>query len=61
MTVDGVGEWCTGTLGRAKGNKITLDRELVFPHSVDLLYSAFTAYCGFEVNEGEYELIDLPP
>ncbi|MHC4941390.1 MAG: carbamoyltransferase family protein [Planctomycetota bacterium] len=61
MTVDGVGEWCTGTLGRAKGNKITLDKELVFPHSVGLLYSAFTAYCGFEVNEGEYKLMGMAP
>ncbi|MBU0755955.1 MAG: hypothetical protein KJ645_12500, partial [Planctomycetes bacterium] len=61
MTVDGVGEWCTGTLGHAKGNRITLDKELVFPHSVGLLYSAFTAYCGFEVNEGEYKLMGMAP
>jgi len=61
MTVDGVGEWCTGTLGRAKGNRITLEKELVFPHSVGLLYSAFTAYCGFEVNEGEYKLMGMAP
>jgi carbamoyltransferase len=61
MTVDGVGEWCTGTLGRAKDNKITIDKELVFPHSVGLLYSAFTAYCGFEVNEGEYKLMGMAP
>ncbi len=61
MTVDGVGEWCTGTMGMAEGNKIKLEKELVFPHSVGLLYSAFTAYCGFEVNEGEYKLMGMAP
>jgi carbamoyltransferase len=61
LTVDGVGEWCTGTMGVAEGNRIKLNKELVFPHSVGLLYSAFTAYCGFEVNEGEYKLMGMAP
>jgi carbamoyltransferase len=61
MTVDGAGEWTTGTMGVGDGSTITLDKELRFPHSIGLLYSAFTAYCGFEVNEGEYKLMGLAP
>jgi carbamoyltransferase len=61
LTVDGAGEWTTGTLGVGKGNRIKITREMRFPHSVGLLYSAFTAYCGFEVNEGEYKLMGMAP
>jgi carbamoyltransferase len=61
LTVDGVGEWTTGATGFGKGTQIRLDREMRFPHSVGLLYSAFTAYCGFEVNEGEYKLMGMAP
>jgi carbamoyltransferase len=61
LTVDGVGEWATTTIGHGKGNKITLLKELHFPHSVGLLYSAFTYYTGFMVNSGEYKLMGLAP
>lgn len=61
LTVDGVGEWATTTLGFGEGNRVTLLRELRFPHSLGLLYSAFTAYCGFRVNSGEYKLMGLAP
>ncbi len=61
LTVDGVGEWATATFGRGKGNKISLDHEIRFPHSLGLLYSAFTYYCGFKVNSGEYKLMGLAP
>ena len=61
LTVDGVGEWATATIGQGKGNTITTLRELHFPHSIGLLYSAFTYYCGFRVNEGEYKLMGLAP
>ena len=61
LTVDGAGEWTTGTLGVGKGNRIRIVKEMRFPHSVGLLYSAFTAYCGFEVNEGEYKLMGMAP
>ncbi|HVL97732.1 MAG TPA: carbamoyltransferase [Egibacteraceae bacterium] len=61
LTLDGVGEWATTTLGVGRGNQITLDAELRFPHSLGLLYSAFTAYCGFKVNSGEYKLMGLAP
>lgn len=61
LTVDGVGEWATGTMGAGEGSRITLKKEIHFPHSVGLLYSAFTAYCGFEVNEGEYKLMGMAP
>ena len=61
LTVDGVGEWATTTIGHGKGNSITMLRELHFPHSLGLLYSAFTAYCGFKVNSGEYKLMGLAP
>ncbi len=61
ITVDGVGEWATTTIGHGKGNKMKLIRELRFPHSLGLLYSAFTYYCGFRVNSGEYKLMGLAP
>jgi len=61
LTMDGVGEWATTTIGYGKGNDITILRELPFPHSIGLLYSAFTYYCGFKVNRGEYKLMGLAP
>jgi carbamoyltransferase len=61
LTLDGVGEWTTTTIGVGSGNKIQLTRELRFPHSLGLLYSAFTYYCGFKVNSGEYKLMGLAP
>ncbi|HWK12626.1 MAG TPA: carbamoyltransferase N-terminal domain-containing protein, partial [Vicinamibacterales bacterium] len=54
LTVDGVGEWATATTGRGSDRQIALTNEIHFPHSLGLLYSAFTAFLGFEVNEGEY-------
>jgi carbamoyltransferase len=61
LTLDGVGEWTTTALGRAHGNQLELLREQRFPHSLGLLYSAFTHYCGFRVNSGEYKLMGLAP
>ncbi len=61
LTIDGVGEWATTTIGHGKGNAVTMLRELHFPHSVGLLYSAFTYYTGFRVNSGEYKLMGLAP
>ena len=61
LTIDGVGEWATTTLGRGRENRIEVLRELHFPHSLGLLYSAFTYYCGFRVNSGEYKLMGLAP
>jgi len=61
LTLDGVGEWTTTAIGVGSGNKIRLTRELRFPHSLGLLYSAFTYYCGFKVNSGEYKLMGLAP
>lgn len=61
LTLDGVGEWSTTTLGVGKGNKITLTQQMQFPHSLGLLYSAVTYYCGFKVNSGEYKLMGLAP
>jgi carbamoyltransferase len=61
ITMDGVGEWATTTLAHGKGNKIELIKEIRFPHSMGLLYSAFTYYTGFEVNKGEYKLMGLAP
>jgi len=61
LTVDGVGEWATTTIGYGEDNKIKMIRELQFPHSVGLLYSAFTYYTGFRVNSGEYKLMGLAP
>lgn len=61
LTVDGVGEWATSTCGVGRGNRIHLTHELRFPHSLGMLYSAFTYYCGFKVNSGEYKLMGLAP
>jgi carbamoyltransferase len=61
LTLDGVGEWATASFGVGQGNKIDLTHELHFPHSLGLLYSAFTHYCGFKVNSGEYKLMGLAP
>jgi carbamoyltransferase len=61
LTIDGVGEWTTTALGVGAGNKIKLTEHLQFPHSLGLLYSAFTYYCGFKVNSGEYKLMGLAP
>lgn len=61
LTLDGVGEWSTATRGIGEGNRIRLTHELQFPHSLGLLYSAFTYYCGFKVNSGEYKLMGLAP
>ena len=61
LTVDGAGEWTTSTMAIGRGSKIEIIKELRFPHSLGLLYSAFTAYCGFEINEGEYKLMGMHP
>jgi carbamoyltransferase len=67
LTVDGVGEWTTAAIGRGRGdwsggdNRLDLTHELAFPHSLGLLYSVFTAFLGFEVNEGEYKVMGMAP
>jgi carbamoyltransferase len=61
LTLDGVGEWTTAAWGIGRGNTIQLMQHLQFPHSLGLLYSAFTYYCGFKVNSGEYKLMGLAP
>ena len=61
MVMDGVGEWATATLGHGKGAELTLDSEIRFPHSLGMLYSAFTYYLGFKVNDGEYKVMGLAP
>lgn len=61
LTLDGVGEWATTTVAHGKGNKITMLKEIHFPHSLGLLYSAFTYYTGFKVNSGEYKVMGLAP
>jgi carbamoyltransferase len=61
VTIDGVGEWATTTIGHGRNNDITVLKELRFPHSLGLLYSAFTYYTGFRVNSGEYKLMGLAP
>jgi carbamoyltransferase len=61
LTVDGVGEWVTATYGIGRGNDIKLLKQIKFPHSIGLLYSAFTAFLGFEVNEGEYKVMGMAP
>lgn len=61
LTVDGVGEWTTASLGVGRGTEIRLLKEIRFPHSLGLLYSAFTAFLGFEVNEGEYKVMGMAP
>ena len=61
LTADGVGEWATTTVAVGKGNKLNMKKEIHFPHSLGLLYSAFTYYTGFKVNSGEYKLMGLAP
>ena len=61
LTVDGVGEWTTASMGMGKGTDVKLLKEIRFPHSLGLLYSAFTAFLGFEVNEGEYKVMGMAP
>jgi carbamoyltransferase len=61
LTLDGVGEWATSSLAIGKGNNLTILKEIHFPHSLGLLYSAFTYYIGFKVNSGEYKLMGLAP
>jgi len=61
LTIDGVGEWATSSIGIGRGNEITLLKELRFPDSLGLLYSAFTYYTGFKVNSGEYKVMGLAP
>lgn len=61
LTLDGVGEWATTAIGSGRGNQIKILKQINFPHSLGLLYSAFTYYCGFKVNSGEYKLMGLAP
>jgi carbamoyltransferase len=61
LTLDGVGEWATTTLGLGEGETIKLLKEIDYPHSLGMLYSAFTYFCGFKVNSGEYKLMGLAP
>jgi carbamoyltransferase len=61
LTIDGVGEWATATYGRGKDNQIQILKEIKFPHSLGLLYSAFTYYLGFKVNSAEYKVMGLAP
>ena len=61
LTIDGVGEWATASICKGSGNNITVLKELHFPHSIGLLYSAFTYFLGFKVNSGEYKLMGLAP
>ena len=61
LTLDGVGEWTTSSLAVGQGNRLTILKEIHFPHSLGLLYSAFTYYTGFKVNSGEYKVMGLAP
>jgi carbamoyltransferase len=61
LTMDGVGEWASSTFGSGHGNHLSLESQITFPHSLGLLYTAFTYYCGFQVNSGEYKLMGLAP
>ena len=61
LTMDGVGEWATTSAGHGEGNALDIHREIHFPHSLGLLYSAFTYYLGFKVNSGEYKVMGLAP
>jgi carbamoyltransferase len=61
LTMDGVGEWATTSIGMGRGNHLEMQREIHFPHSIGLLYSAFTYYTGFKVNSGEYKVMGLAP
>lgn len=61
LTIDGVGEWATASISHGKGNSVSVLKEMIFPHSLGLLYSAFTYFLGFKVNSGEYKLMGLSP
>ena len=61
ITIDGVGEWSTSSYGIGKGNQLEMIADIRYPHSLGLLYSAFTYYTGFKVNSGEYKLMGLAP
>ena len=61
ICIDGVGEWATTSWGVGKGNRIEIKQEISFPHSLGLLYSAFTYYTGFKVDSGEYKVMGLAP
>ena len=61
LTMDGVGEWATTSVAMGSGNRLEMTREIHFPHSLGLLYSAFTYYTGFKVNSGEYKVMGLAP
>jgi carbamoyltransferase len=61
LTMDGVGEWATTSIGIGRGSELSIEKEIHFPHSLGLLYSAFTYYTGFKVNSGEYKLMGLAP
>jgi carbamoyltransferase len=61
VTIDGVGEWSTTTVGHGEGARIELFQEIAYPHSLGLLYTAFTTFCGFKANSGEYKLMGLAP
>src|SRR3989344_1873173 len=61
LTMDGVGEWATSSFGVGEDNRIRIIADIHFPHSLGLLYSAFTYFCGFKVNSGEYKLMGLAP
>src|SRR5918994_2731133 len=61
LTIDGVGEWATTSVGLGRGHRLEMLKELHFPHSLGLLYSAFTYYTGFKVNSGEYKVMGLAP
>ena len=61
LTIDGVGEWATTSVGVGRGRELEMIKELHFPHSLGLLYSAFTYYTGFKVNSGEYKVMGLAP
>ena len=61
LTLDGVGEWCTSSIGTGLGSQLQIHKEIHFPHSLGLLYSAFTSYLGFKVNSGEYKIMGLAP
>ncbi|MEM7025806.1 MAG: carbamoyltransferase, partial [Pseudomonadota bacterium] len=61
LTIDGVGEWSTTSVGMGRGNRLEMLKEIMFPHSLGLLYSAFTYYTGFKVNSGEYKVMGLAP
>ncbi|MFN2399731.1 MAG: carbamoyltransferase [Gemmatimonadaceae bacterium] len=61
LTLDGVGEWATTTIGRGHGDRVQILEEITYPHSLGLLYSAVTYFCGFKVNSGEYKLMGLAP